>query len=124
MIRSAIFSIIGATFVVVSLFHCFPSVLAAPETGPCSLVLIGYNTDPHGGCYCASTPDMTQLFFCTAHRYNAYVCQNSGGPCTSGETQCFDNMETKRTYCPYSSACTWDCAPSSDSCKLWTPDCQ
>ncbi len=124
MIRSITVMGFGATLVIASLFSSFPSALAAPETGPCSVMLIGYNTDSHGGCYCASTPDMTKLFYCTEHRYSAYVCQNSGGPCTAGETQCFDNLHTQRTYCPYSSACWMDCSPSSESCKLWTPDCR
>ena len=124
MIRSIVFTVVGATLVIATILHGFPSALAAPETGPCNIMLIGYNTDPHGGCYCASTPDMTQLFYCTGYKYNAYVCQNSGGPCTTGETQCFANLHTTRTYCPYSSACSMDCTPSTESCKLWTPDCR
>lgn len=124
MIRAFTLTLIGATLVIASSFRCLPSAIAAPETGPCGIMLIGYNTDPHGGCECASTPDMTKLFYCTEHRYNAYLCQNSGGPCTTGETQCFDNLHTQRTYCEYSSACSMDCEPSEESCKLWTPDCR
>jgi hypothetical protein len=46
MFRSITFSVVGATLVILSLTQSVRLALAAPETGPCGIVLIGYNTDP------------------------------------------------------------------------------